>query len=305
MARVLVLGASGFMGRAIRRELDAGGHQVACVDRVAATAPSEGEEWFQLDLLDASLEEIVAVIRRLRPDVVINCAGLVDGTIEQLVRANVLLVARLLEVATAESVRLVHLGSAAEYGASPHGSSVSEEDPPHPITSYAVTKLAGTLLVTRAVESGAVSGAALRIFNPLGPGMPPGSMPGRAASLVRDAVSSGARSITMGPLDAWRDFIDLRDVASAVVIVALHAGESPPLLNVATGVAVQVREVVGAIAGAAGWQGEVIEEASRASPRSAPVEWQQASTSRIEASLGWHPLHSVQEAAASVLPREP
>jgi NDP-hexose 4-ketoreductase len=304
MARLLVLGAGGFIGRAVRRELLAGGHQVTCLDRIAAEAGGSDEAWFQLDLLQASADAFGDVVRRVGPDAVINCAGLLDGPTELLIRANVLLVARLLEVARGEGVRLVHLGSAAEYGASEPGRSVSEDDAPHPLTPYAITKLGGTLLVTNAVASGAVSGVVLRLFNPLGPGMPPGSMPGRAAALVREAKASGARSITMGPLDAWRDFIDLRDAASAIIEAALHPGVTPPLLNVGTGTAVLARDVVHAIAEAAGWQGEVVEQAALASPRSAAVSWQQASTSRIQSTLGWRPRRSLREAAASVLAGE-
>jgi NDP-hexose 4-ketoreductase len=304
MARLLVLGAGGFIGRAVRRELLAGGHQVACLDRMPAEAAGSDEAWFQLDLLEASADAFGEIVRRVGPDTLLNCAGLVDGPTEQLVRANVLLVARLLEVARAEGVRLVHLGSAAEYGASEPGRSVSEDDAPHPVTPYAITKLGGTLLVTNAVESGAVSGVVLRLFNPLGPGMPPGSMPGRAASLVLEARASGAESITMGPLDAWRDFLDLRDAASAIIEAALHRGVTPPLLNVGTGAAVLARDVVQAIADAAGWQGEVVEQAALASPRSAGVSWQQASTTRIESVLGWRPTRSLGEAAASVLAGE-
>ena len=299
MARLLVLGAGGFIGRAVRREL-AGAHEVACIDRIVAGGES-GEEWFQLDLLEASPDEIVEVTRRVAPHAVINCAGLVDGPTEQLVRGNVLLVARLLEIADAEHLRLVHLGSAAEYGVSDPETTVDEHSPPHPLTPYAVTKLCGTLLVANAIRSGALSGVVLRLFNPLGPGMPVATMPGRAAALIQSARASGSASITMGPLDAWRDFVDLRDVAVAIVAAALAADLDASILNVGSGRAVQARDVVRAIADAAGWHGEVREVQELASSRSAGVNWQQASTSRIEMLLGWRSRHTIDEAAASLV----
>jgi nucleoside-diphosphate-sugar epimerase len=297
MAQVTVLGAGGFMGRAVRRALAESGHECRCVDRVSPPTGSR-EAWRVADLLEAGEEQLLDLLADGSPTAVVNCAGLVEGNPDALTRANFLLPLRLVE-ATGQHVRLVHLGSAAEYGMAKVGTSLDEEAATTPSTVYGITKLAGSHAVAAAARAGA-DAVVLRVFNPLGPGMPTSSMPGRVTELVRQAIASDAAMISMGPLDAWRDFIDIRDVADAVSLVALADRLPAPVLNVGTGVATQSRAVVRAIADAAGWHGEILEDESLGSPRSVGVAWQQAATERLR-SLGWRPSHDLAETAATMV----
>jgi nucleoside-diphosphate-sugar epimerase len=297
MALVTVLGAGGFMGRAVRRALAESGHECRCVDRVPAPTGSH-EEWRVVDLLEADDERLRDLIADGSPAAIVNCAGLVEGSPEALMRANYLLPLRLVET-SGKRVRLVHLGSAAEYGTTEVGTSLDEEGATRPSTAYGITKLAGSLAVAAAAREGA-DAVVLRVFNPLGPRMPTSSMPGRATALIRQAVASDVATIIMGPLDAWRDFIDLRDVADAVALTSGAERLPAPVLNVGTGVATQSRTVVRAIADAAGWGGEIVEEESLGSPRSIGVPWQQAATERLR-SLGWRPRHDLAETADAMV----
>jgi NDP-hexose 4-ketoreductase len=300
MTPLMVLGAGGFMGRAVRRALRTAGHELLCIDRVDAGA-DEGEEWHTFDLLDRPHSALRTMITASSAAAVINCSGLVSGEASELVRANVEVVARIVSDLDGMDVRLVHLGSAAEYGAGVRGTPVDEADPAWPTTPYAITKLAGTQLVRSAVTDGRLQGVVLRIFNPVGPDMPATSMPGRAVQLIRDARMAGSSSITMGPLDAWRDFVDLRDVGRAIVL-AVNAETVPePILNVGSGQAVLARDLVHAIAAAAGWGGEVQEVELLGSPRSAAIDWQQASTRRIAEVLSWRTQHSLLDAARAAM----
>ncbi len=300
MARLILVGAGGFIGRALRRHLAAEGEEVVCVGR-REDRSLPGEEWAVVDLLAAPASELATLMRGRGVRAVINCAGLLDGPVDQMVRANAELPARLVEAVAGDRPRLVHLGSAAEYGEREPDTSIDEEDSPRPHTPYGITKLAGTLIVAHAAGTRTADAVVLRLFNPLGPGMTGGSMPGRAARLITEANRSGAGSIRMGPLDAWRDFVDVRDVASALLAAVLAPEVSEPILNLGSGRARQARDVVRAMAHAAGWEGEVIEQADLGSPRSDGVSWQQAGTARIRAQLGWQPRFGLTAAATSVL----
>jgi nucleoside-diphosphate-sugar epimerase len=300
MARLILVGASGFIGRALRRHLAAEGEEVVCVGRREGRS-LPGEEWAVVDLLAAPASELAKLVRGREVRAVINCAGLLEGPVDQMVRANAELPARLVEAVAGDRPRLVHLGSAAEYGEREPDISIDEEDSPRPQTPYGITKLAGTLIVADAAGRRTADAVVLRLFNPLGPGMTVSSMPGRAARLITEASRSGAGSIRMGPLDAWRDFVDVRDVASALLAAVLAPEVSEPILNLGSGRARQARDVVRAMAHAAGWDGEVIEQADLGSPRSDGVSWQQASTARIRAQLGWQPRFGLMAAATSVL----
>ena len=103
---------------------------------------------------------------------------------DELWQANVESVAALLEAmrVAAPGARLVHLGSAAEYAEVPDGRT-DEEAPLVGSTPYAAAKLAAFRLASDAAESG-IDTVVARVFNPIGPGMPATSLPGRAARLT-------------------------------------------------------------------------------------------------------------------------
>jgi nucleoside-diphosphate-sugar epimerase len=300
MARLLIVGASGFIGTALRRNLAGERHQVTCASRTPAPA-LPGETWRAMDLLQVPREGLAELVAEARPDALINCVGLAEAPADEMRNANTVLPGRLVEVLAGRTIRLVHLGSAAEYGDRTPGPPIQEEDPAQPRSAYGVTKLEGTLAVVDAARAGKMDAVVLRVFNPLGPGLPLASMPGVAAHRIREAIRSGKDSISMGRLDAWRDFVDVRDVADAMVAAATARTIANAILNVGSGHAHQARAVVLAMAQAAGWEGEVLEESGLGSNRSSGVSWQQASIERIGSDLGWHPRRLFEEAAASVL----
>jgi nucleoside-diphosphate-sugar epimerase len=276
----LLIGASGFLGRHVHDVL-AGSGPVVTVSRTAADV--------QLNLSSAGPGRIGDVLRDVQPDAVVNCAGVTNGTAEELAAGNVVAVADLLAAWQRErpTARLVHLGSAAEYGAVPPGRPISEDTPANPTSGYGHSKLAGTELV-RSAHGRGLAATVLRVFNPLGPGTPATLLPGRLVAQLRHAAESGERA-RVGPLDAYRDFVDARDVAAAVLAAATATGPVPAVLNVAGGVAVGLRDFAALAAGIAGVE-PPIEEVRGDAARSAAVSWQQADLTRIAGSIGWVPL---------------
>ncbi|QFZ24215.1 NAD(P)-dependent oxidoreductase [Saccharothrix syringae] len=292
---VLLFGASGHLGRWVDRALSARPGRVAVV-RVGRAAP-RGPGWVRHDLAADDPAGLAGLLAAVAPDAVVNCAGLLDGTAAELVAANVTAVARLLDAvpAAAPGARLVTVGSAAEYGVVPEGRAVAEDAPERPVSPYGITKLAGTALVRAAVAAGRLDAVVPRVFNPVGPGTPTGTVLGRAAAAIRTAAATGG-TVRLGPLDAHRDFVDVRDVAGAIAAAALAPGPVGPVLNVGTGTAVPVREAVGLLVEASGFGGRVV-EADPAPARSGAVRWIAADPTRIRRALGWGPRHDL---AASV-----
>jgi nucleoside-diphosphate-sugar epimerase len=237
------------------------------------------------------------VIAAVSPDVVVNCAGATAGAPDVLTAVNVTgtyALARAMLLAD-RPARLVHLGSAAEYGYSEPGVPVTESAPPRPAAVYGVTKLAGTRLVQLAVAAG-LRAVVLRVFNPVGPGAPEESLPGRLAAELRRALTSGTE-VRLGSLDAVRDFVDVRDVADAVLAAAAGPGLSDPVVNIGSGRGVPVRALVKELITISGYAGAVHEDAS-GSARSAGLMWQQADITRATADLGWQPRYDL---AASLI----
>jgi nucleoside-diphosphate-sugar epimerase len=292
--RLLLLGASGFLGRHVSAAAESDA-DIVLIAHVRSQPAAAGES-FALDLLEASPGQIRDVIASARPTAVVNCTGAVTGDASRLRQLNVDLVERLLAATTEATpgARFVQLGSSAEYGSVPRGQPISEAAEAQPVSPYGETKLEATRLVVAAGERGA-DAVVLRVFNPIGPGMSPATLPGRAARAFTQAREQRLPAVEFGPLDAWRDFVDARDVADAVLVAARAAGRLPPIINIGSGSAVQARTVVRALAAIAGFTGRVV-EAGSASPRSTDVPWQCASIDLARRALGWEPRRTLEDA---------
>jgi nucleoside-diphosphate-sugar epimerase len=282
--RVLLFGSSGFIGGHVRAVLGADPRigELICPGRA------------RHDLVTGDRAELTEVVRAAAPDAVVCCVGALGGTDEDLVRANTLVAAKLLEsvAEAAPAARLVRLGSAGEYGVVPHGRAVAEDDRTEPVGAYGISHLAGTRLFALAGDAGRVDAVALRVFNPVGAGQPAENVLGRAVRQFREAVATGASEITLGPLGAYRDFVDVQDVAALIRAVVVAPRLPSRIYNAGSGRAVTVREAVGLLAERAGWTG-TIRERGTGPQRSAAVDWIQADIGRARTELGWAPAHDL------------
>ncbi|AHH95438.1 NAD-dependent epimerase/dehydratase family protein [Kutzneria viridogrisea] len=282
MTRVLLIGANGFLGAHVKRALTgAAGTSVVTAGRSASCD-------FALDLVTGGVAGVLAALEQAEPDVVVNCAGKVAGPPDVLAEGNITGPANLVGALLTRgcATRLVHLGSAGEYGRVEVGTPITERTRPCPVGVYGVTKLAGTAVVSAGRAAG-LDAVVLRVFNPFGPGSPVGSLPGRLATQLRQAIAEGT-DVHLGALDDVRDFVDARDVAEAVLAVCQASTVDTGVLNVASGRATPVRQLVTTLADIAGFTGVVVEQGV-GSARSAEVPWHQADISTIGELLGWKP----------------
>jgi nucleoside-diphosphate-sugar epimerase len=155
-----------------------------------------------------------------------------------------------------------------------------------------VSHLAATRLFQLAGRAGRADTAVLRVFNPIGSGLPDANLLGRAAQRLRAALAGGAHEITMGPLSAYRDFVDAQDVASLVLAVVLATRLRHRVFNAGSGRAVTAREAVDLLAARAGYTGGIREEGP-GPQRSAAVDWIRADVGLARAELGWSPVHDL------------
>ena len=308
--RILIIGARGYLGRHVRDAAEAAGLDVVTAGR---SPLPDSRAHCLLDLAADSPAALAAVLSGQAPEVVVNCAGATGGDVGTLAAANVTGTATLVSALrrTGRSIRLVHLGSAAEYGPSEPGTAVAESDPARPAGAYGATKLAAT----RLVELGRVTGldaVVLRVFNPVGPGAPESILPGRLVGELRRAAADGSE-VRLGPLDAVRDFVDARDVANAALAAALAPSWPPAVINIGSGTGVPVRTLVRELVAISGYDGPVIESTvvdgtvvesavmtGRPSGGAPGLSWQQADIGRARRDLGWQPRRSRAESLADL-----
>lgn len=290
--RILVLGSTGYLGGAVMERLRAlPGVRLLRGGR----APVDD---LRIDLATITRGALAEQLTRAAPDAVVNCAGAVGGSPLTLAEANARGPAVLCEAlcAAVPTARLVHLGSAAEYGPTGIGERTLEDSPARPVTPYGATKLAGTLAV---VDSG-LHAIVLRVTDPVGPGAAPAGLPGRLTAELRRAVARTPHgTVRVGDLSAHRDFVDTRDVAQAVAQALTLPGRLPHLINIGSGRAVPARNLAHGLVVEAGFTG-CVEESLGTVGCATAMPWQCADISAAEWELDWRPRFTLRESLAAL-----
>jgi dTDP-6-deoxy-L-talose 4-dehydrogenase [NAD(P)+] len=298
---VAVLGGTGFIGRVLCARLAERGHQVLTLARTVPADPPAGR-FASVDLSATAPAELAALLDREGVDAVVNAAGGMWGlTDEQMHEANVVLVDRLVEAvaAMARPARLVHLGTVHEYGMAPIGTSRREDDAPTPVMEYGKLKLAATETISRAVADGRIDAVTLRLGNVVGAGQPGHSLLGVMAAKLDEARLAGRTAqLSLQPLTAQRDFVDLADTVDAV-LAAIGTRTTAPVINVGTGRATAARVLVELLVEASGVPVEIT-EVPAPDGTGPETEWQQMDVSLAREQLGWSPTRTLADGVADL-----
>jgi NDP-hexose 4-ketoreductase len=281
---VAVLGATGCVGAALCEAFTAAGHRVVAVARRRPTRYAG--TFASLDVAAVPPEDLGDLFRRHHVGVVVNATGGWLDTPDANERYHVHLVRNLLAAMTGlpGRPRLVQIGSIHEYGPVPAGTTIGEDHPARPGTVYARTKLAGARAVVDAADTGAVNGVVLRSVNVFGPGVTPVSFLGTVVDRLRQRRPGQPLELTVQ--DVHRDYVDVRDLAAAVVRAA-DAGAAGQILNIGRGEALSLRQTVDRLVRLAGFPPEAVGGAGPVQSRGG--DWTQADITAARRILGWSP----------------
>jgi nucleoside-diphosphate-sugar epimerase len=221
---------------------------------------------------------------------VINACGRVQGTDDELADANLRFVEWMCAALHGTRARLVHIGSASEYGDPGTAAPVGESFATAPIGPYATTKAAGTDAVL-AASSGGLDATVARVFNIVGHPVPAVSP---IHQWLSDLSTLGAEG---GDVEVWwppttRDFVMIEDVARALVDLALAPGPLPSLVNVCSGVGLSFGEIVESLAVALGVRATI-----RSLDRPG-IEAVVGDPTLLRSTIGWVPAMSAAALAA-------
>ncbi|WP_447005107.1 NAD-dependent epimerase/dehydratase family protein [Saccharothrix isguenensis] len=253
--RVLVTGVSGFTGRHVAAELVGAGHEVVGLAHVAGSgAPAvPGVVVHRADLLDR--DGMRSVVAEVRPDAVVHLAAVAfvaHGDADELYRSNVVGTRNLLEAVSEadRQPRIVVLASSANIYGNATVEPIHEDVPPAPVNDYAVSKLAMEHMAKLWADRLPI--AITRPFNYTGAGQHPKFL----IPKIVDHFRRGERKIELGNTEVWRDFGDVRNVARYYrrLVEVAPAGST---LNLCSGVAHSLTEVLEMMAAIAGYEIEV------------------------------------------------
>jgi len=235
MSHLLVLGG-GWVGSAVARAAS-GLSPVTVIDPPLdpVLAPRDA----------ASAVALRELLRSTGAAAVVNACGRVGGTDDELEDANVAFPTWLCEVLEGSDLRLVHVGSASEYGDPGSDHPVAEDAPVRARGAYAETKAAGSAAV-RAARAAGLDAVVARVFNLVGSPIPSASPVHSWIEELRHLGPAG------GEVEVWwpatqRDFVAVDDAGRALVELA-GSGERPEIVNVCSGVAVGFGDIVEALA---------------------------------------------------------
>lgn len=275
--RVMVTGASGFVGRRLLPRLTAAGHVALGTDRETDVADRAA--------LDPALDAF-------RPDAVIHLAALSSvahslRAPEDCYRINFLGTRALLASVAERSpwARILLVGSADAYTATrPQAMPLDESTPLRPRSPYARTKAAAEMLGRLAADAG-LDVVCIRAFNHTGAGQSDQFVVSSFARQVA-AIRSGRAEprLRVGNLDSVRDFLHVDDVIDAYLAL-LDRGVPASVYHVAGSVGIPIRAVLDALLRSAGVEARVEVDPDRFRP----TDWLVGDASRLRAATGWQP----------------
>jgi GDP-4-dehydro-6-deoxy-D-mannose reductase len=263
MRRVVVTGASGFVGRRLVKVLHKRDFNVTTLGR----KPAQDEKHLVVGDNSWTAANLARILENSAPRILFHFAGSTAGTPAELERANVELTATLLQGLRQTGLRplLVLAGSAAEYGSGVvEGVPVEETTICSPLTVYGKSKLEQSRAFLDYGEATDTPVLVARIFNPIGAGMPTHLALGAFAAQI--AAVKGARGeIRTGNIDVMRDFLDVEHVA-AMICDLTGINSARGVVNICSGKGTSLRELLGTMISLSGKIIDVVTEPSRVRP---------------------------------------
>jgi nucleoside-diphosphate-sugar epimerase len=283
---VLVVGASGFVGRALTQALLAAGHSVDGWDRLPGQ-DQPGLVNHSVDLLgQAPLPDPLG-----QPwDAAFHLAAYsVPGMAwtEEQIMANLRMTARVYDqlARTSPGCRAVLASSAFVYASASHA--LVESDPLGSTHPYALSKHLGEVWALSHVDSLEVF--IVRPFNLVGPAMAKGLL----IPDLLERIRSGESPIRMRGRDDVRDFLDWRDAVEGYLRLLTVTAASGSIWNLCSGRPTRVSELVHELMKAHGHDREVLFD----SPGSQTMI---GDPSKFMAATGWAPLRSLPDTAEAI-----
>ncbi|MBV8550399.1 MAG: NAD(P)-dependent oxidoreductase [Acidobacteriaceae bacterium] len=229
-------------------------HRISSVTgRIRAPLPPEIshalDQRYEYKTVDVRVKQQVrSILSDFQPQFVLHLASCLRGDPRpQLLRSNIEGTVTLLQAVSevrAEHPKVVVGSSGGVYGVVPSERlPIRETEPCEPVDEYSISKMAAEHWARLMARKAGIRLAIARIFNVIGPGQDERHIAGQVAAQLSALHRRGGGALKLGALDSTRDFIDVRDLAAAIVTIA-KSKTSEGLINVGSGVERPVWQLV-------------------------------------------------------------
>lgn len=293
--KILVTGATGFIGANITHSLVEKGSRISILTRKAA------DKWriqnilkdvtdYSADLLDD--ERLQKTVQRIKPEIILHTATYGGYAFQndrsKTFATNLAGTINLLNACRKTGFDLfVNTGSSSEYGIK--AGPMKETDILEPITDYGVSKAAATLYCQSAARRQKLPITTLRLFSPYGYFDGPSRM---VSSTILSCLRRKNPKV-VSPLSV-RDFIFIDDIVDAYIKTIKYAKRaSGEIFNIGSGKQYSVKEAVSAILNITDCKLEAVSD-KRFNLRIEPKSWR-ADIRKSAAILGWKPRFELSE----------
>jgi len=269
--KVLITGVSGFIGRHAARFYNRRGAEVYGVD----SNPEEGAPMSDLSgyaRMRLPAEGIGNLIGRLRPDLLLHCAGRASVPMSVKDPRTDFFNGPVLTWEVLDAIRLnapecafLFLSSAAVYGC-PERLPVSEANAPNPISPYGAHKLQCEIICKEFSNLFGLRTASARVFSAYGPGLRRQVL----WDLCHKAITKG-RIDAQGTGEESRDFIHVLDLCEGLALLVESAPLAGETYNFGSGEETCIRSLVEIVIDALGLECPIAFDGRL--PEGTPLNW--------------------------------
>lgn len=299
MARYLVTGAAGFIGRSIAKRLLEQGHAVRGIDNFSTGKRGNLEGLEGLEFIEGNITDPVAIQKACEAvDIIFHEAALASVPRSVLNpiptnEANVTGTLQVLNAARQAKVRrVIYAASSSAYGDTPTLPK-RENMLPNPISPYAVSKLTGEYYMQSFYRVYGLETVSIRYFNVFGPYQDPSSQYSGVLAKFIPQMLQGETPTIYGDGDQSRDFTYIENVVNANLLASSAPSErvAGKVFNVATGTRVTLNQTVEILRKLVGYEGLV----HHTTERTGDVKHSLADISAARAALGYEPAVDLYE----------
>jgi len=290
MKRILVTGASGFIGSHLAERLVRSGASVRVLLRDSAS-PGRLPILPEVECVTGDLRDADAVDRAVQGMEIVYHLGAqisVPYSLEhplETAAINVQGTAHILEASRRHGIERCLITSTCDVYGTPRYAPVDEDHPLFGQSPYTASKIGAEALALSYQRSYGLPVVVARLFNTYGPRQSDRAV---IPTIIRQALTHDQDAVRLGALHPQRDYTYVEDIVSGLMLTVSTPGAAGQVINLGSGAMIRIGALAELILTLVGRAVPIIANEPERT-RAADTLWMQANHARATALLGWAP----------------